>query len=186
MACRSPATLFLQHFVRFSVQSKNISSVLLSSVRFCCSIARVLRYLASTSPNTKSKKESSKQANTQAKYKPSPLSTHVFCETLRHFPQTLWGPTLTVQFRKLSDMHFCDDSGVLLKGWMIKTTELQTLHSPLYAFYNTLSHFSQTLDRLAPSGTIWHHLGHRASGAIWGHLFFTLGPRRGRRKTCML
>ena len=114
------------------------------------------------------------------------LSRCGFCNKICNFPQTLWGPTLAVQLRKLSDMHFCDNYGVLLKGWMIKTNELQTLHSPLYVFCDTLSHFPQTLDRLAPSGTIWHHLGHRASGAIWGHLFFTRGPRRGRRKTRIL
>ena len=46
------------------------SSVLLSSVQFCCSITCKYAYMASPRPNTKSKK-SSTQANTQAKYKPS-------------------------------------------------------------------------------------------------------------------
>ena len=81
------------------------SSVLLSSVQFCCSITCKNAYMASPRPNTKSKK-SSKQANTQAKYKPSPLSRCGFCNKICNFPQTLWGPTLAVQLRKLSDMHF--------------------------------------------------------------------------------
>ena len=51
-----------------------------------------------------------------------------------------------------------------------ETKELQTLRDKTYVFCDTLSHFPQTLDRLEPSGAMWHHLGHRASGAIWGHL----------------
>ncbi len=52
-----------------------------------------------------------------------------------------------------------------------ETKELQTLRDKTYVFCDTLSNFPQTLDRLEPSGAIWHHLGHlSASGAIWGHL----------------
>ncbi len=109
------------------------SSVLWSSVQFCCSITRVLRYLASTSPNTKSKK-SSKQANTQEKYKPSPLSRCGFCNKICNFLQTLWGPTLTVQLRKIEKKSF------YINPQLKETNELSTLHDKTYVFYDTWSY----------------------------------------------